>query len=470
MKVVVKYTLVLAGALIVALSLLAVVRVEHDRGRFVHDMEVDHRVVGRILHAGVADVWIDAPSPELATRQTLGLVQRANENDGAIRFEWVAGAQQGDEAQRIEGHDFVSRFPIRARGQVVGAVVGREPLDAIDRMVRADIVLTAIEMGLIVVIGLSLSFVLGRWLVGRPIGRLVQQARRIARRDFTASAPVRGSDELAELATEMTVMSEELSAALAKISIETEARVAAVEQLRHSERLSTVGKLAAGIAHELGTPLSIVGGHAQMIAGREVSGEAALQSAEAIDREVTRMGRIVRQLLDFARRKGPEGSTCEPTEIAARCTSLLAPMMDRGKVRCVLEAADGEPGVVPRALIDEDSLQQVITNLLINAVQAMASGGELRIAIARVRATPPETAGEPTPCVRIDVGDTGPGIPADVRAHIFEPFFTTKQPGDGTGLGLAVVYGIVVDHGGWITVASSDRGTTFSVYLQEARS
>ncbi len=467
MKVVVKYTLVLAGALIVALSLLAVVRVQHDRGRFVHDMEVDHRVVGRILHAAVADVWLDAPSPELATRQTLGLVQRANDNDGAIRFEWSVGAQQGDEAQRIEGHDFVSRFPIRARGQVVGAVVGREPLDAIDRMVRADIILTAIEMGLIVVIGLALSFVLGRWLVGRPIARLVRQARQIARRDFTAPTPVRGSDELAELAAEMTTMSQELSAALATISVETEARVAAVEQLRHSERLSTVGKLAAGIAHELGTPLSIVGGHAQMIAGREVCGDAALQSAEAIDREVTRMGRIVRQLLDFARRKGPEGSTCEAQEIAKRCMSLLAPMMDRGKVHCALDATGA---ALPEALIDEDSLQQVITNLLINAVQAMAAGGELRIAVTSVRAAPPETTTTPAPCVRIDVRDTGPGIPADVRAHIFEPFFTTKQPGDGTGLGLAVVYGIVVDHGGWITVESSGQGTTFSVFLKEARS
>jgi signal transduction histidine kinase len=75
----------------------------------------------------------------------------------------------------------------------------------------------------------------------------------------------------------------------------------------------------------------------------------------------------------------------------------------------------------------------------------------------------------PTPCIRVAVTDTGHGIPEDVRAHIFEPFFTTKQPGDGTGLGLAVVYGIVADHNGWITVDSSERGTTFSVFLQEAR-
>jgi len=465
MKVVTKYTLVLAAALMVALSLLAFYRVDHDRARFVQDKEVDHRVVGRMLQAGVADIWLDAHDPELATRQTRGLVKRANENDGAIRFEWIPAPGATGEAQGIEGHEFVSRFPVRVKGEAVGVVIGREPLDAIDRLVNADLALTMIEIGLIVVIGLVVSLLLGRWLVGRPINRLVQQARQIGRRDFTGEIAVRRSDELGELATEMKAMSDELSGALATIAVETEARVRAVEQLRHSDRLSTVGKLAAGIAHELGTPLSIVGGHAQMIAGREVTGDAALQSAEAIDREVTRMGKIVRQLLDFARRKGPEGTTCEPAEVAQRCVSLLSPMLDRGHVRCELAAAEPEA----RALIDEDSLQQVITNLLLNAIQAMPSGGQLAVRISRTQSAAPESTAEPSPCVRIEIRDTGTGMAPEVRAHLFEPFFTTKQPGEGTGLGLAVVYGIVSDHRGWITVDTSDRGTKFSVYLQEAR-
>jgi len=230
----------------------------------------------------------------------------------------------------------------------------------------------------------------------------------------------------------------------------------AVEQTRHSDRLSTVGKLAAGIAHELGTPLSIVAGHAQMIAGREVTGDAALDSARAIDREVTRIGRIVRQLLDFARRKGPEGTTCEPGDVARRCVQLLTPLAEHDGVHCAIE----ETTPPPRALIDEDSLQQVLTNLIVNAFQAMPSGGELTVAASRSDADPPR--------VRVDVRDSGTGIPESVRERMFEPFFTTKQPGEGTGLGLAVVYGIVADHGGWITVDTSERGTTFSVFLQEA--
>lgn len=464
MKVVVKYTLVLAAALIAALSLLAFFRVEHDRERFIRDMKSDHRVVGRVLQTAVTDIWLDEGAAQEATKQTNALLDQANEDHGAVRFSWEPGPGTAEDQQGIEQHDFVSRFPVRARGVIVGSVVGRESLDAIDRLVRSDVVLTAVEVALIVIIGLALSLVLGRWLVGRPIGRLVQQARQIGRGDFSGTVAVPRSDELGELAAEMRAMSEALAGALAKLEAESDARLAAVEQLRHSERLSTVGKLAAGIAHELGTPLSIIGGHAQMIAGREVAGDAALRSAEAIDREVARVSRIVRQLLDFARRKGPEGTACQPIAIAQRCAGLLAPMMATAKVSGRVEPAELDV----RALIDEDSLQQVITNLLVNAIQAMETGGELVVSVSRVVGAAPGSAAAPTPRVRIDVQDTGPGIPEAARAHLFEPFFTTKGPGDGTGLGLAVVHGIVADHGGWITVESSDAGSRFSIYLQEA--
>jgi CheY-like chemotaxis protein len=120
-----------------------------------------------------------------------------------------------------------------------------------------------------------------------------------------------------------------------------------------------------------------------------------------------------------------------------------------------------------RALIDEDSLQQVLTNLVVNAVQAMPVGGELRIDTARQRAASPDVPGDTArPCIRIAVTDTGDGIPEDVLAHIFEPFFTTKPRGKGTGLGLATVYGIVSEAGGSINLYSElGVGTTFRIYL-----
>jgi signal transduction histidine kinase len=341
--------------------------------------------------------------------------------------------------------------------------VVRESLDDTDRLVRNGVLFSVVSVVVVVMLSFAASLVLGRWLVGKPIGKLVDKARRIGHRDFSGAVELHRADELGELAAAMNAMSAELAAALQQITRETDARVLAVEQMRHADRLSTLGKLAAGVAHELGTPLSIVAGHAQMIAGREVAGDAVLDSAGAIDREATRMSRIVRQLLDFARRRGPEGTTSDVGAVAERCVDLFAPMAKKAQVTTRLEVSESL-----HALIDEDSLQQVLTNLVVNAVQAMPAGGELGIATGRQRAASPDVPGDTArPCIRIAVTDTGTGIAEDALAHIFEPFFTTKEPGDGTGLGLAVVYGIVADHRGWITVDSSERGTTVSVFLQE---
>lgn len=249
------------------------------------------------------------------------------------------------------------------------------------------------------------------------------------------------------------------------VSREQEERRAAVEQVRHGDRLATVGKLAAGIAHELGTPLSIVAGHAQMIADQEVVGERAIESARSIDREATRMTRIVRQLLDFTRRKGAEATDCDLSDVTERCTKLFAPAAQ--KARVALSLAGAEDPLVVRG--DPESLQQVLTNLIANAIDAMAQGGALRVALRRVVESHPGTTRAASPHVRIDVEDNGAGMSPEVLAHAFEPFFTTKETGSGTGLGLSVVDGIVRDHGGWVTVDSRPgAGTIFSVFLPEA--
>jgi len=126
-------------------------------------------------------------------------------------------------------------------------------------------------------------------------------------------------------------------------------------------------------------------------------------------------------------------------------------------------------GHAPKALIDEESLVQVLTNLVVNAVHASSDGGEVTVIVEQVLAKPPGAATEGA-FIRAQVRDTGTGISAGVRPNIFEPFFTTKPTGDGTGLGLSVVHGIVQDHRGWIEVDTSiGRGTTFSVFLPVAQ-
>jgi signal transduction histidine kinase len=459
-KLVAKYTFVLVAALGVTTALLGYYHVQRDRRHFHDDMRTDHRVVGRALRALLADVWLD--TPEQGDARTRDVMQLANGGGGDARFEWEPGAS-GGERQRVEGHEFVSRFPVNVRGSMIGSLVVRESLDETDRLLDAEIAYTLVGFGLVVLICSVASLTLGRWLVGKPIRKLVDKARRIARREFAGAVDLRRKDELGELASEMNAMSDALARALDTIAVESDARIRAVGQLRHAERLATVGRLAAGLAHELGTPLSIVSGHAQMIAGREVAGDHIVTSAKAIDRESDRMGRIVRQLLDFARRKGPEGRTCDALEVARRSVALLGPMVERASVATKIDG----PEQLLRVAIDDDSLQHVLTNLAVNAVQAMPAGGTLRMTLTRAHAR--RRDGEALEeRVRIDVVDTGIGIAADVLPHVFEPFFTTKQPGEGTGLGLAVVYGIVEDHDGWIEIETNDRGTRFSVFLAEA--
>jgi len=464
MKLVAKYTLVLVAALAAALAGLTFYRMARDRDHSEADMAIDHRVVGHVLQVNAVDLWADdSAPPDHRLAQIARLIQRANDTRGPTAFEWIPGPAAAIESHAIEQHDFVSRFPVRADDRDAGTILVRESLDDTDRLVHHGEVISVISVGVVVALSFAASLVLGRWLVGKPIRELVEKARRVGNRDFSGTVDLRRADELGELASAMNAMSAELAQALAQISVETEARIRAVEHMRHADRLSTVGKLAAGVAHELGTPLSIVGGHAQMIAGGEVTGDAALDSARAIDREATRMSRIVRDLLDFARRRGPQGSTSDVPEVLERCVALLAPMATKASVKTELAVTQ------VRAVIDDDSLQQIVTNLVVNAVQAMPRGGMLQLSADQVVAAPPdETDAVAGPRVRITVADTGPGIPEAALGHIFEPFYTTKQPGDGTGLGLAVVYGIVVDHRGWITVDSSPRGTSFSIYLQEA--
>jgi two-component system NtrC family sensor kinase len=245
------------------------------------------------------------------------------------------------------------------------------------------------------------------------------------------------------------------------------ARLKALDQLRHAERLSTVGKLSAGLAHELGTPLNVITLRAKAIAGGRATGPRAEEAGKSIAEQATRVTNLVRQLLDFARRRPIQHGRVDVADVIQRTTNLVEPVATKAAVR--LEGSDiSGPVRVPG---DAAQLEQVVTNLVMNAIQAMPDGGRIKVSTRLVEATPPaDHGGTCRPWVRIEVEDDGPGIAEAALPHVFEPFFTTKDVGEGTGLGLAVCYGIVQDHGGWIEVATAPgKGTTFAVFLpQEA--
>jgi signal transduction histidine kinase len=267
---------------------------------------------------------------------------------------------------------------------------------------------------------------------------------------------LRQRDELGELAAEINLMCDRLAA-------EQGAREQATEQLRHADRLTTVGKLASGLAHELGTPLNVVRGRAKLIVDKEVEGEDVADSARIVVEQAERMTALIRQLLDFARPRQLQKAPLDVTGLGRRVCELVATIARKAEVTLV--PPDDDTTLLVDA--DDGQLTQVMTNLVVNALQATPSNGTVTIRTKTVeQAPPPYVGGSAREWVAIEVADTGKGIDEATRARVFEPFYTTKEVGEGTGLGLSVSWGIVREHGGWIDVASTPgNGSTFTVYL-----
>jgi two-component system NtrC family sensor kinase len=222
-------------------------------------------------------------------------------------------------------------------------------------------------------------------------------------------------------------------------------------QLRHADRLATIGQLSAGIAHELNEPLANVLGFAQLVARRSDLTEQVAADVARIEKAALHAREVIRKLMLFARQSPPQTGSMDLNELAEDGLYFLEGRCTKGGIALRRElAAD-----MPLISADPGQLLQVLINLVVNAIQAMPHGGTLTI-----------RTGFDKEWVTLEVGDTGVGIPEDVRRKVFLPFFTTKDVDEGTGLGLAVVHGIVTAHGGAVDVDSKvGVGSTFRVRL-----
>jgi signal transduction histidine kinase len=429
---------------------------------FEADRARDHRLIGKALGAAVSDVWRSE-----GKSAALELIEKANEEEGKVHIRWTPD-ETPTTVDVLRGDRHYTYVPVLLSDRPAGALELSESRAPERAYIRATIVDRVVTTTILVLICTGLSAVLGAWFVGRPVRALAHKARRVGAGDFEGPLRLTQKDELGDLALEMNAMCEQLLVATARVASETQARILALEQLRHADRLMTVGKLASGIAHELGTPLNVIGARAEMIAARETTPDEAVDYARVIVESCERVTRIIRQLLEFARRKDPQKERRDLHGIAVRTVELLRPLAAKKHVALVVAPADGPSSVDA----DAGQLQQVLTNLVVNAVQAMMDRGEVDIAVRTEHARPPaDHEGQAGRFRVLTVHDRGSGIRPEHLAHVFEPFFTTKDVGEGTGLGLAVAYGIVREHGGWIAVTSEvGKGSRFSVYLPEPAS
>ncbi|MDQ7777770.1 MAG: cache domain-containing protein [Paracoccus aminovorans] len=319
-----------------------------------------------------------------------------------------------------------------------------------------------------------------RWTgsIFRPLEKIAETFARLRGGDLSARTGVtRGADEIAGLAMlldrllaqlqdrdrqlcawndALNLRVEERTAALRQAVRELEA---ATHQLVQSEKLAALGEISAGIAHEINNPLAVIQGNLDVL--REILGPTARPAdteLRLIDEQIHRISQIVTRLLDFARMDEPgEGEPAtDPVQAVAECEPLVRHMLARGTV-----AMRHDLRSTQRVRIGRVALQQVLVNLIANAIHAMPEGGEIRIASR-------DAAFDGAPGVTLELSDTGTGIPPEILGQIFEPFVTSRGRKGGTGLGLSICRRLVERQGGSITVESDATGSRFRIWLPAA--
>jgi two-component system NtrC family sensor kinase len=356
---------------------------------------------------------------------------------------------------------------------VLGVLDVRMSLEKVDSNItqaRRKLVLYAAVMILIVMSASGLFLFL---MVHRPVSRLMEGTRQISSGNLKYVIPHDGSDELGELAIKFNEMTRVLNraeeenktwaATLEKrIREKTEELQRVNEQIVQIEKMASLGKLAATVAHELNNPLEGILTYSKLISKRlrktESDPERTAQALEDLDliiREVQRCGNIVKNLLLFSKKQVAEIGLVPVRGIIDRAVQLMQHHFKISNVEFAFE--DSEPDAT--VMCDENQIQQALVALFVNAVEAMPGGGMLKVTVDRI------SSGD----LQVRIADSGMGIAPEDLPHIFEPFFTTKKEGKGVGLGLSIVYGIIERHGGHVSAESElGKGTAFTLTFPPA--
>lgn len=500
MKLTRKLSLWIGLGICAVLALHAWLRVRSDVSEYRSDVLRDHDVTGRSLATAVELLW--RTDGEARARE---VIEELNLRTAHAQIRWVwPGADPADEEAPMRA-DLVPRPDGPTRSEVIedadgpthilsyahvdlpgprdGAIEILESLEGEHAHVRSTVIRAAATTSVLVALCVALTLGFGMVFVARPLRLLADKARRIGDGDLEGPVEIAQDDEIRDVGRAMNEMCGRLSEARERIARESAAKMRALEQLRHADRLRTVGQLASMMAHELGTPLNVVRARGSMIAEGEISIERARELGLVVIEQSDRMAAIIRRLLDFARRDPPDRYRTDLGHAVRQAVRMLEPIARKRDVQLAIEVAgaatsagagagagaeraassgaerSAAPGSEIDAWIDPRQIQQAVTNLVVNAIHASPPGATVSIAVRPAPERPAEEAW-------VDVLDRGPGIAADQLEQLFEPFVTTKSAGEGTGLGLPIADEIVREHGGAIEVESTPgEGARFRIRL-----
>ena len=485
MRLTIKITFAVILGIALIFSVYSYFSIQREREQLKKNLSREARHIGESLRFLVAEIW-----RQRGEDVAVSFLKKANQDyeNTLVRWIWLDGEILSEYQPRVpveqleglfneetvallagspDGQDFLLTYlPLITTDGRIGAIELTESMNEMHDYVQESLRRSAIVVGVSIVSGLLFMGVLGSFWIGRPMRKLHAQAERIGTGDLTTSINLSGRDEFAGLSATIEKMRRQLAESREAEQLANDEKYAALEKLRHTERLATLGQLSAGIAHELGTPLNVIAGRAKLIDSSGMEEIDISRSAKIIGEQAERMTQIIRQLLSFARRGEARKQMLDLNILLRGLQSLLEPIAHEQRIELLVEETEQPLPVYA----DSGQLQQVLINLTLNGIQAMDNGGTLTLIGCRPEAVklPEKLNDKECDWVGVQVCDQGRGMEPEMLQQIFDPFFTTKEVGQGTGLGLSIAYGIIEEHGGWIEVDSTPgTGSCFSVYLPE---
>jgi signal transduction histidine kinase len=421
-----------------------------------------------LARPGLVGVAIYDPDGQVVA-QTLAPDVPPPAADAALRQ--ALRTKEAAAATVMAGSSPVLRYiqPFRWPGGRTAAIEVQQTLAGVERAFRGEVRVRIVSR-LFILLAFVLSLVaLTRWSIARPIRALIQASRAVGRGDLTQRIQISRRDEIGQLAEEFNRMAENLQVAHQQILRQAEERLRLEQEVQQGQKLAAVGMLAAEVAHEIGTPLNVISGRAEVLERAVPPGHPDRRHLDLILGQTERISGIIRALLDYTRPRRPDLRSEAVVPLVARVVDLLLRRCLAREVRVQLELP---PLGLPPVLADPDHLQQLFLNLLVNALDASPRGGTIRVTAGPEAELPAEGRSGimrgkvEGPCLAIHILDAGKGIPPDQLEQVFQPFFSTKERGHGTGMGLPVVEEIVRSHRGEIEILSiPGRGTEVIVRL-----